>query len=187
MGWDFSHREPGMTTRAYFEREFSHGQSDAKTEFVGTAMVGSTFYAAVRDLASNEVFALVCLTQRQRGYYNFGYKSMDEGMGPDAAEMPSKILDLLTPTDSDWANEWRSRCRRNAQKAIDAAALQRGDIIRLSRPVQFSNYYEGVIFFLVHDAGAGRFVVLNDAHEQMFQCGLGRDWPSLYDWKKIGA
>ena len=59
MGWDFSHRELGMTNRAFFEREFSHGTLDARTEFVGTAMVGSTFYAAVRTLATGEIWALV--------------------------------------------------------------------------------------------------------------------------------
>jgi len=183
MGWDWSNRKPGMTTRAYFEREFGHGTPEAKTEFVGTAMVGATFYAAVRELATGKVFALVCLTQRQRGYFNFGYKSMDENMGPNEAEMPPKLLDMLTPTDHEYATEWRYQCRLNAEKKALAAAAPYGTHIRLSRPVKFS----GKLFvtdFLIHNAKAGRMVALAPLGRK-FQCGLGADWATRYNWKKV--
>jgi len=47
-----------------------------------------------------------------KDYFNFSYKNMSEDMGPAQSECPESILDLLSPTESDWANEWRERCRK---------------------------------------------------------------------------
>lgn len=185
MGWDFSNRPKGMTTRAYFEREFSHGTPDARTEFLGTAMVGSTFYAAVHVLGTDEVYALVCLTQRARGYFNFGYKDMDETMGPDAAEMPSKLLDMLSPTENEWALSWRSRCRQNAHRATVAASLQRGDIIKItSSPLQFRGYAGDVREIEVRDAKRGYFAALENEHAT-FMFSLGSRWATERGWEII--
>ena len=40
---------------------------------------------------------------------NFGYKSMGESMGPYLDHCPKTILELLTPTDNEYAIEWRKR------------------------------------------------------------------------------
>lgn len=183
MGWDFSHREPGMTTRLFFDREFSHGTEDALTEFVGTAMVGTTFYAALRTISTGEVCALVCLTHRERGYYNFGYKDMDESMGPGEAQMPAKLLDLLTLTDSQWAGEWRARCRRNAERAALAKTLKAGDTLKINGlPLHFEGY-RPVRQLTVVDLKRRRFVATTDTGVT-FTCRLGTDWASRYSWEK---
>jgi hypothetical protein len=36
---------------------------------------------------------------------------MDETCGPYEKKCPLSILNLLTPTDNEWANEWRKQCR----------------------------------------------------------------------------
>ena len=85
-----------------------------------SAMVGSTYYAAVEithpQKGYRKVIAAVFLTcgrTRHDGTV-WGYKDMDETMGPCERECPVSILNLLTPTDSKWANEWREDCRKNA-------------------------------------------------------------------------
>lgn len=81
---------------------------------------GRTVYAAVKRIkpdGTTYVFGAVVLTStNMRDYYNFSYKDMDETCGPCEAECPASILNLLTPTDNQYANEWRERCRENIEK-----------------------------------------------------------------------
>src|SRR3546814_17645091 len=73
-------------------------------------------------------FAVVCLvryTPRARDGYIFAYKDMDETVGPCASKCPASILSLLTPTESQWANAWRARCRTViAARSTDTAKPQ---------------------------------------------------------------
>lgn len=86
-----------------------------------SAMVGSTYYAAVeikRNGVREKVFGTVALTSTNwNDGMNFGYKDIDETMGPYQCDCPKGILDLLTPTDSEYALKWRKRCEeKRAQK-----------------------------------------------------------------------
>lgn len=81
-------------------------------EILKASMVGSTYYAAVRIRKTGDVFAEVILTHvNTKDYYNFAYKDLDEDCGPCEDKCPKSILDLLTPTDNEYANNWRERCR----------------------------------------------------------------------------
>lgn len=79
------------------------------------------FYAAVeqvhKETAERRVWAAVIKVTHTRGDYGFCYKDMDESEGPYYHDCPAKILDLLTPTDSEYANEWRAKCRESLTKA----------------------------------------------------------------------
>ena len=99
-------------------------------------MVGTTYYAAIRPLlrykavkprvgdetepipkAEQRVFAVVFLTSTDvKSHFNFSYKDMDESMGPGQEDCPIGILNLLSPTSSEYANAWRDRCRVKAAK-----------------------------------------------------------------------
>ena len=90
-----------------------------KYEVLKSAMVGSTYYAAVKrtkfatetEPEFSKVFAVICLTStNMKDYYNFAYKDMDESMGPYQYSCPKCILDLLSPTDNEYAKEWRQKC-----------------------------------------------------------------------------
>lgn len=48
--------------------------------------------------------------------YNWGYKGVEETMGPSEISFPYTWLDLLTPTDSKYANEWRARVKARGEK-----------------------------------------------------------------------
>lgn len=116
-----------------------------KSEVLKSAMVGSTHYAAVRvtkyaaDEApeSTSVYAAVTLTYVDNRYYNnFGYKDMSENMGPHQCKCPKSILDLLSPTDNEYALAWRENCRRNIEEKKNPdrpANLPIGSIIRFKR------------------------------------------------------
>lgn len=129
MGWTYQPRARGQTDRAFFGREFPD------LRILECATVRGTFYAAAMHVRRpGEIFALVCLTQRQpSSAFNYGYKDMDETMGPCAAAAPAHVLAALTPTENAHANEWRARCRARLAKRSPKI----GETIVLDIPMTF--------------------------------------------------
>ena len=134
MGWTQLRREPGLTT----EQWFANNYFTAGWTIHASAMVGSTFYAAVESPHEpGVVTAFVALTTRSSGYYNWTYKDMDESMGPAQADCPARVLDKLTPTTNRNAQVWRQRCRDLA--AITGFRFKAGDHITLATPLTFTS------------------------------------------------
>lgn len=146
MGWTSYHVDktykngkPFIDRKAECDKMFISDAVSWKThevigryELLKSAMVGSTHYAAVRktifatetEPESVKVFAAVTLTRvDNKDYYNFAYKDMDESVGPCECKCPKAILDLLTPTEYEYAKEWRKRCYENLKKKKDSNAL----------------------------------------------------------------
>lgn len=136
MGWTHCFdclRKPNgeIDRRRECDRLFTWEERDERwnvtrgVRVVNSAMVGSVYYAAVEirrpAKGIRKVGAVVCLTcgRTRHDGTAWGYKDMDETMGPCEDKCPVSILDLLTPTDSQWANEWRDRCRKNAATAAE--------------------------------------------------------------------
>lgn len=96
-----------------------------------SAMVGSIYYAAVEITRpeSRKVVAFIFKTYVDGR--DFGYKDMDETMIPCYYDCPKGILDLLTPTDDERANEWRRLCREKKPSAIKKAKV--GDKVLWTR------------------------------------------------------
>jgi hypothetical protein len=107
------------------------------------------YYAAVEQVrhttAERTVFAAVCLVRynpRDREGYIFGYKDMDETVGPAEAGCPEAILDLLTPTEYPYAKAWPAGCRENlaARRVLASKPSPRpGQTIVFYQPLSFSN------------------------------------------------
>jgi len=136
MGWTFQHatyyKGGKVDRRAECDALWNN---DACFQVEKSAMVGSTYYAAVRQTGkrvdgkiedipreNQKVFGTVCLTSlNSKDYFNFGYKDMDETANPYCYDCPVGILNLLTETDSEYAKDWRKTCRekraeKNAEK-----------------------------------------------------------------------
>ena len=138
MGWCSYHVDPIYKNgKLVIDRKAEcdgHFDKD-KCTVLKSAMVGSTYYAAVA--VGNEVFAAVSLTRiDNKEYCNFSYKSMDETMGPCECNCPKGIVDLLNPTDNEYANDWRKSCYENLKKKHDPNALGNlpvGSVIKYKR------------------------------------------------------
>lgn len=126
----------------------------------------SEFYAALeitdKKTGEREVTALVMLIhlgrgRRYSGDVSFGYKDMDETMGPVIANCPERILDLLTPTTSENANEWRQRCR-NKIDARKGLSLKPGYVLKFNQPIRFTSGTEESEM-TVHSIKGSRVVV----------------------------
>jgi hypothetical protein len=108
--------------RQYLDAQFTFTRTEVTSKVLRSALVGMrVYYAAIEHVRHENseriVFAAVCLVRynpRDREGYIFGYKDMDETVGPNESGCPEAILDLLTPTEYPYAQAWRTRCRENA-------------------------------------------------------------------------
>jgi len=153
MGWTFTHREKGTTNLDWFRREFTGGGG----EIIDMATKGMTAYGAYRT-RSGEVRALVILTRWvPKDYYNFGYKDMDESVGPSDDDCPKRIYDLLTPlTDSD--NEWSAEWRKRVEERLNRPKVTKGMRVRFPAWRYTGGDY-GVLTYL---GGKGRNLFLTE-------------------------
>lgn len=121
MGWTFQHRDKGTTNLEWFRNEFRLDGQEGRGELLDLASTRgyqNPCYGALRT-PSGEVIGIVILTQWvPNDYYNFGYKEMDETMGPYEVDCPKRIFDQLTGEPEGYAAEWRARvAARLAAKA----------------------------------------------------------------------
>lgn len=115
MGWDYHHEVAPYDRRAICRSNIGNGY-----EVVKDAVVGTTYYAAVKSPHDGKVGAVIILTKIDRnGYCNFGMKFMDEEMGPYRNDCPRSVLDALSPTDNKYALEWRQACRDKLSEKND--------------------------------------------------------------------
>lgn len=157
MGWTCyrTHRSPKEECDANINSE--------KLTVLKSAMVGSTYYAAVKS-PFGRVWAAVFLTSLRKG--EFCYKDMDESMGPNEAKCPIGILDLLSEPLNDHARDWRERCRKHAANKNHAASLRVGMRIELEHPLKFTDGKVRTRFEITTERHRGRnrrvFKCLND-------------------------
>jgi hypothetical protein len=119
MGWTFMSDRPA-TADAYFREQFGD-----RYAVLGSATVDlCEYYAAIRAAGGAEVSCFVAMIRWQRDA--FGYKDMDERMGPVIANCPERILDLLTPLpDCDHPEQYCRLCTAEITGPDDGRWLRR--------------------------------------------------------------
>lgn len=149
MGWTSLHRQRGQSDADFFGAMLNAGDEIVAHNTSGAGFE-RTFYAAVRK-PDGTTWALVALCQT-RGR-EFAYKTMSEDMGPYEVGVSRKVLEALSPTDNQYAQQWRERAWADVAKREEAAAftkgLKPGQWVRFHRPVSMT---DGV------DYSFGRFV-----------------------------
>lgn len=134
MGWVYTTKRRGETVREFFEREFAGTIVDCAVVNMRTA------YIAYTPRGMDAVVGIICLLDyRPNEALNFGYKDMDEDMGPYEAECPERILKLLTPTSHPAALRWRERCRANLKARAAKPKLVDGCTVKFARPIEFAD------------------------------------------------
>jgi hypothetical protein len=112
MGWDVTPVGKNITTKKFIEHYIKtsyDGVYEAVKIFEGKNNYGEkAFYVAFKKLEDNSVFGVVFLTRRRNG--SVAVKVIGESSGPGQTEAPVSFLNLLSPTDSLWANQWRAEC-----------------------------------------------------------------------------
>ncbi len=122
MGWTYTNKPSYISAKEYIEKNCLTWTSDTHDYRVldGGVKNFRTYYGAVEKVnkatGAREVFAVIFMLNFCKDYHNFGYKDMDESCGPYQAECPERILKLLTPTTSQYAQQWRDACWANINK-----------------------------------------------------------------------
>ena len=142
MGWLFIERPPNV--REYFETECRVDREDgSRQRLLDFAIVDLRVgYGAIERTDANgsrRVFALVVpMTFCRNIVFDFGYKPMDETVGPCEAECPTRILDELTdPPYNEFAAEWRGRCREYHEGRARVRRLTKGVSFAIATPLTF--------------------------------------------------
>lgn len=117
MGWLYCDRDERLSDKEFFSNEL-HLDVVASHRDRGERVV----YMAVR-LENGLIFGMVARYDTCHDRLWYGYKLIDEYMGPTYYNCPSAILDTLSPLGElfpepsvfrQYAVEWREKCRRNA-------------------------------------------------------------------------
>lgn len=106
MGWDYTHathytRTGAIDWKTEIDELYTWQNDTRKAEVVRSAMVGSTYYAAIKitELSTGEAetTAAVALTHtNNRDYFNFGVKTMGEVL--DHVKIIARLLfSLFSP------------------------------------------------------------------------------------------
>lgn len=109
------------------------------------------------------------LDYRPRDYWNFGYKDMDESMGPVYYNCPARILDLLTEPVNETAREWRQRCRERLKRKERARQLRPGVVVRFRAPLHFTDGRVADTFKVVEVVRRGRRRLLFESGGWLYQ------------------
>lgn len=150
MGW-YSY------TARYYTK---HGSVDRRAEcrkecggsecVIKDALVGSTYYAAVRTSDKKDVFIAVFLTS-VRNKTEFSYKPMEASMGPYRYDCPESILKLNT-LHGGFTDEWIAKCRELRAKKNEWEKLQKkASVLRATLPWDTRFYRKGDIVTLTKD------------------------------------
>lgn len=137
MGWTYTNKGT-KTAKQFMDAEFT---SD-KVRVLDSAVVGRTEYYAAVEVITNgkpEVVAVCAkLEYRPKDYYSFGYKDMDENMGPYMYQCPARILDRLSPTTNEYALKWRAANRQAVAQRASVPKVQDGTIVKFNTPIRFT-------------------------------------------------
>lgn len=168
MGWlsmTRDHMGPHPTPKKYLDAQFHYHGTDKDGlaydhKVFASAMHGTTeYYAAILRTQPGKdhvIFAAVCMTfwnPKAKDGYIFGYKDMDETMGPNIDNCPAHVLCWLSKTDNTSALDWRARC----QAKIDKPRLFDGAVIEFASEIRFTDGYKGRSFTVAKDKNRLRF------------------------------
>ncbi|MFE6966909.1 DUF6927 domain-containing protein [Agromyces sp. NPDC057679] len=155
MGSTGMYRTKGQTNREFFTAECLHTQHQEVLADVTRRIPGrggewsNVYYAAVRDNRTAEVFGLIVLFTRVPNPYadiNIYYKALHENSGTTAEGVTQEIIDLLTPTEHEFALKWRQDALASIARDNAKPKVKRGDQVKFPHKMRFTNGAEGDTF-----------------------------------------
>jgi Domain of unknown function (DUF6927) len=180
MGWLYQN-DPVDDPVAELTARFTNDGHTRTWLALAAARVANTVYMAVKstDKATGEsyVFAAVILISNSKKH-GFGYKDMDESVGPCQCDCPDRIMRLLTPISDlpnpGYAADWRARveARKNAkrQQRERRQSLRIGSIVTLRTAASFRGGYTASQFRVAYFWG--RTPVFEAGDPPTFRCRL---------------
>jgi hypothetical protein len=149
MGWTFTHRPKGISNKEWFEREWAEGYE--QVDVASGSHNRNNVYVALRKPDGLVVGVAIRTKWVPKDYHNFGWKSMDESMGPVIDDMPERIYELLSPLEeiypdrdfeadggAKWAKAWRERVEAHHEKMRNRVKLRDGLVVSVPYDLNFA-------------------------------------------------
>lgn len=154
MGWDVTNVGSNITTKQFIQHEYSKIPAyELLAVGQGKRIYGEVpFYLALKHRETGAVSALVVLTKRRNG--QIACKDIGEECGPLVFDCPKSVFKLLTPTNSQFANDWRGV----VALSYDAPKLENGDKVIFDKEISFVNGWSGHVFIWL---GGSKFLASN--------------------------
>lgn len=139
MGW--LEYDISVSPKENMDKIFTVKGEDYEQTVLASCTKGNVYYAAVHQKTKeiDRVLAVVCLyyysPKRKKGF-NFGYKGMDETMGPCKYNYPERYLNMLTEPINEYSRQWREEVRRRIDLRKRLNKLKAGDKIQFESPVE---------------------------------------------------
>jgi hypothetical protein len=116
MGWSYMHDGTRKDQIDDILRNANYENDCVASRVVTHSLRGNNLWMVIekkdKKSGTDTRFIVLCLLQSGRRYgCGWGYKDMDEGMGPVAVNCPLSYLDLCTAPMNDYASKWRDRVR----------------------------------------------------------------------------
>ena len=158
MGWLYRH-DPVDDPLAYLTSKYNYDRDTNTLQTLAGARVGNTVYLAVKSTdktsGASYVFAAVILISNTKKY-GFGFKDMDESMGPCECACPERVMRLLTPIadlpNPGYAAEWRARVAarktEKRQRRELRQSLRVGSVVTMPTPIRFPGGSEASKFIV---------------------------------------
>jgi hypothetical protein len=89
MGWDVTQVGSNITTKKYIEYYIKTSYNDS--------------YEIVKIVEGKNNFG-------EKAFYVAAVKVIGEALGPAQIEAPANFIYLLSPTENEWAKQWRADC-----------------------------------------------------------------------------
>lgn len=137
---------------------------------------------------SADVIHIKFINEREDGenYSQMLYKFVSENSGPVAYHCPERILKLLTPTESQWANEWREANYANLERRKQGANLKVGDYVQFEEEIYFKNQDPVTVFKIEQKwNGQKRLMAISSATGEKLFAAKIPGWKNKYTFKKL--
>ena len=196
MGWTYGNKPNDVMVWVREQYAVTDEANQITQRCVDAAMVNMReIYAAVEQkdkygitTVSAGVIRIQFLREGQDGlnYPQMGYSFQSENAGPNEINCPERILKLLTPTESAWANEWRQKCRNTLERRSAARNLKIGDYIQFEEPIKFSKGGTWDIFKIESGLNQKKRLtaISGETGERIFAASIP-DWQAKYAFKKL--
>lgn len=142
MGWNGTYTTENVHTAKGVTEFFRKHHFSDKCKIIASNCKNHVWYGAIEFDGENgkEVTAyIIKYSVRNDDGCNFFYKAMNETEHPYYYDASDKVMNCLTPIDSDLATEWRKKVKELKEKTKKSKSVKVGDIIKFTENFSFSD------------------------------------------------
>jgi hypothetical protein len=136
MGWLISHDLTKKEQVAELVKGWSNAEAGTGTRCLDYSVRGNTLFAVMEPIVGgtpqpDDRWIMVCLLRKDRGY-GWGYRDLDESMGPFNYNCPMKFLRMVPKVTCE---EWREGVRQwHANRAkVSSIPVSVGSVVKFKQ------------------------------------------------------